>query len=104
MNAPFFCERILLALPLHNELIGSLVIPSLVAQCRDAPRSHGVITLHAAFTAAVRMIDRIHHHTTDCWTDSHMTRAAGLTDGDVLMIKVANLPDGCEAINIHQSH
>src|SRR2546427_7668533 len=75
MNGPFFCERMLLGLPLHNELIGSFVVSCFVAQCRLTPRSHRMITLHTAFASTMRMIDRVHYHATHGWANSHVARA-----------------------------
>src|ERR1051325_9486047 len=104
MNGPFFCERMLLALPLHNELVRSFVVACLVTQRRHTPRGHRVITLNAAFTAAMRMIDGIHHDTAYRRPNAFMTRSAGLTDSDIFMIEIADLSDRCEAIHIHQPH
>src|SRR5262245_1464276 len=103
-NGPFFCERMLLCLPLHDELVGSFVVSSLVTKRRLAPRRQWVISLHAAFTSAMRMIHRIHHDTTDGRSNSHVSGSSGLSDGDVLMIEISDLTDGRRAIHIHQSH
>src|SRR5437868_14253646 len=102
MNGPFFCERMLLALPLHNELVRSFVVARLVTQRGLAPWRHRVITLHAAFTAAVRMIDGIHHDAAHCRPDAFMPCWPSLTDSDIFMIEIADLSDRCEAIHIHQ--
>src|SRR2546427_4616284 len=104
MNGPFFCERILLGLPLHNELIGSFVVSCFVAQCRLTPRSHRMITLHTAFASTMRMIDRVHYHATHGWANSHVTRAPGLSNRDVFMVQVAHLTDRRQAINVYQPH
>src|SRR5215813_12083283 len=104
INGPFFCERMLLCLPLHNELVGSFVVSSLVTKRRLAPRSHWVISLHAAFTSAVWMVDRIHHDTTNGRSNSHVAGTSRFSDRDVLMIEISNLTDGRCAIHIHQSH
>src|SRR5437868_6261721 len=104
MNGPFFDERILLALPLHNELVRPFVVARLVTQRGHAPRRHRVIALHAAFTAAVRMIDRIHDDAAHRWPDTFMTRAACLADSYIFVIEITNLPDCGEAIDIYQPH
>src|SRR5215510_7885818 len=104
INGPFFCERMLLCLPLHDELVGSFVVSCLVAKRRLAPRSHWVIPLHPAFTSAVRMIDRIHHDTANGRSNSHVAGSSSLSDGDVLMIEISDLTDGRRAIHVHQSH
>src|SRR5437667_6512067 len=100
MNGPFFNERMLLALPLHNELVRSFVVARLVTQRRHTPRRHRVITLHPAFTAAVRMIDRIHHDAAHRRPNAFMTRAPRFTDSHIFLIEITDLPDGCEAIDI----
>src|SRR6516225_12001019 len=51
-----------------------------------------------AFTAAVRMIDRVHRNAAVVRTTSSPTRAACLADGYVFVIGVAYLPDGGAAI------
>src|SRR5207247_7836321 len=104
MNGPFLIERAMLLLPLHDELIGSFVIARLVTERRNSPRRHGVIALYSAFTAAMRMIHRVHDNTAHRWPDSHMPLAAGLANGDVLMIEIAHLADRGDALHIDQSH
>src|SRR5262249_61995392 len=100
INGPFFCERMLLCLPLHDELVGSFVVSCLVAKRRLAPRSHWVIPLHPAFTSAVRMIDRIHHHPANRRPNSHVAAANRPFRRDVLMIKISPLTHGCSANSI----
>src|SRR5262245_33292005 len=100
MNGPFFCERMLLRLPLHDEFVGSFVVAGLVAQCRFAPRRHRVIPLHTSFTAAMRMIDWVHDHATIRRPDSHMPCAAGFSDCDVFMIEIPDLPDRRDTVHI----
>src|ERR1051325_3562078 len=101
MNGPFFSERMLLGLPLHDELIRSFVIARFVAQRRHAPWSHGVITFHAALAPSMRVIDRIHYHTAHCRTNSHVAGAACFSDRDVFVIQVADLTDSRHTIDIH---
>src|SRR5215831_7187096 len=102
MNGPFFCERMLLTLPLHDELLSSFVVSRLVAQRRLAPGRHRVISLHASFTAAVRMIDGIHHDAAICGPDTHVASAPGLSDRHILVIEIADLPDRGDTVDIHQ--
>src|SRR5215831_6049263 len=102
-NGPFFCERMLLCLPLHDELVGSFVVSRLISKRWLAPWRQWMIALHAAFSSAVRVIDWIHHDTTNRWADSHMTSTSGLPDGDVFVIEVADLTNRGAAIHIHQS-
>src|SRR6266850_3305236 len=102
MNGPFFCERMLLGLPLHNELVGSFVVSGFVPQCRLTPGSHRMIPLHTAFASAVRMIDRIHYHATHGWANSHVARASGLSNRNVFMVQVAHLTDRRYAVDVYQ--
>src|SRR5437868_15445795 len=102
MNGPFFCERMLLTLSLHDELFSSFVVSRLVAQRRLAPWRHRVISLHAAFTTAVRMVDGIHHDTAVGRADAHMPRASGFADGDIFVVQISDLADRRAAVDIHQ--
>ena len=43
-----------------------------------------------AFAAAVRMVVGVHDGTADCRTDAHMALAAGLTDIDQIVIRIAH--------------
>src|SRR2546425_10978749 len=98
MNGPFFCERMLLVFPLHDELIGSFVVACLVAQRRHAPGRQRMVAFYTPLTAAMRVIDRIHHHAPHRPPDSHVPRAARLSDGDVFMVEVAHLADRGNAL------
>src|SRR5262245_54590751 len=51
-----------------------------------------------AFTAAMRMIDRVHGDTAIYWTASQPAHLARFANGDVLMVGVADLPDGGHTI------
>src|SRR5205807_7563050 len=52
-----------------------------------------------AFTAAMGMIHRVHRNASVDRLFSEPTIAPGLADGHVLMLYVADLPDGRHAIN-----
>src|SRR5438094_961969 len=104
MNGPFFTERMLLALPLHNELIGSFVVSCFVAQGRHTPWSHGMIPLHAAFASTVWMINGIHNNTAYRWTDSQVPSTSGFPHRNVFVIEIPDLSDRRHTINIHQPH
>lgn len=51
-----------------------------------------------SFTTAVRMVVRVHDHTSDCGSDAHMAFPAGFPDGDVAMVAVANGANGGPAL------
>src|SRR5882672_9074776 len=86
LNAPLFLS------PADNELVGALVIASLVAARGLAPRSHRMASAGGlAFTAAMRMVDRVHGHAA---VDRFLAQpyiAARFADGHVLMVHIANL-------------
>ncbi len=56
-----------------------------------------MITLYAAFTTTVRVIDRIHGHAAVGRTLAQPASFAGLAVGDVLVIEIADLSDGRHA-------
>src|SRR5205085_9934272 len=104
MNGPFLCERMLLGLPLHNELIGSFVVSCFVAQSWLTPRSHRMIALDTAFASAMRMIDRVHDDATHRRANSHVPRTPGLSNRDVLVVQIADLADRRNTVDVHQPH
>ena len=103
MNGPFFKERMLLALPLHNELVGSFVVARFITERRHSPRSHGVVPFNSAFATTMWMIDRIHHNTSHGWPNSQVPRASGFSNSDVFVIEIPNLSDRGHAVDVHQA-
>src|SRR5262245_15884180 len=101
-NGPFFCERMLFRLSLHDKLVGSFVVSRLVAKRGLAPGSQRMVSLHSAFTSAMWVINWIHHNTANRRPYSHMARAAGLSNRDVLMIEIPHLPDRCRTVDVDQ--
>src|SRR5262249_59604534 len=53
-----------------------------------------------AFTAAERVVDRVHRHAADVRTLAEPPAAAGLADRHVLVIEIADLADGREALHV----
>src|SRR5262249_13220318 len=104
MNGPFFCERMLLCLPLHDELIRSFVVSRFVTEGGLSPWSHRVISLHAAFATAVRMVDGVHNDTSDRRTNPHVARPPSFSDRDSLVVKITDLADRRNAVDVHQSY
>src|SRR5688572_24404674 len=91
MKGPFLIERAMLfRLPLHDELVGALIVSSLVTERRLAPRCHRVIPLDAAFTAAMRVINRIHDNAANGRPHSQMPDASGLSERHLFVIEIAN--------------
>src|SRR6185437_12051880 len=71
---------------------------------RLAPRSDRVAAARgAAFTAAMRVIDRIHRNAAVVRTAAHPALAAGLADRDVHVIGVRHCTDGGAAAAVHQA-
>src|SRR5215469_13280794 len=89
----------LLLTTLHDHAIGALVLTRLLAERRESPRRHRVITLHAAFTTAVRMIHGVHGHAANGRFLAAPTRAARLAIGLILVVEIANLADRGHAID-----
>src|SRR5262245_9997642 len=103
MNGPFFKERILLTLPLHDELVGSFVVARFITERRHSPRSHGVVAFHSAFATTVWMIHRIHHNASYSRPNSQVPRASGFSNGDVFVIEIPDLADRGNAVDVHQA-
>src|SRR6185312_1726349 len=111
-NGPFQTERTMsglsLLLPLvaadQNELVGRLVRPGFLALGRLAPRRHRVAaTRGAAFTTAVRMVDRVHDDAAVVRTTAEPAGAARLADRDVHVVRVRHRTDGAAATAVHQT-
>src|SRR5207237_1309613 len=56
------------------------------------------------FAAAVRVIDRVHGFTEDLRLASHPPHAAGLADGDEMMVGIADGTDGCKTLLADFAH
>ena len=72
-----------------------MMLASLVAQSRFAPGGQraGMSDGGLAFTTAVRMVAGVHNRTADSGPPAHMAFPTGFTDGNVLVVNVANLAD-----------
>src|SRR5580693_5542039 len=89
----------LLVSPAHNELIRTLVVPRLVPARRLAPRCHGMPDARSlSFTAAMRMVYRVHRYTAVVRTLTQPPRPSGFADRHILVIDVADLPDRRHAV------
>src|SRR5208283_4835233 len=77
---------------LHDERIGPLIVPRLVATCRLAPWGHRMTSAGGlAFTAATRMVHRVHRNAAIMRTLPYPTRASRLAPGDVFVVGVPDL-------------
>src|ERR1700691_5563404 len=99
-NGAFFVDRAIIssveALTLlaavHDKGIGPLVIARLVTACRLAPWRYRMTSAGGfAFTAAMRMVDRVHRNAAVMRTLSHPARASRLAPGNVFVVRVPNL-------------
>ena len=78
-----------------------MVRAGLVAKSRFAPRSNraGTANRRFAFTAAVRVVVRVHNRTANGRAPTHVALTARFTDLHVLMVNVADLADGGHAVD-----
>src|SRR5215207_11285378 len=76
-----------------------------VADRRHAPGGHRVVAQRAgALAAAVRVVHRVHGGAARLRAHAHVALAAGLADGDVLVVGVADRPDRRAAVRAHEPH
>src|SRR4051812_9988114 len=90
----------------NDQLVGFLVLRAgALAERRHAPRGDRVTAaLRLAFTAAVRVVDRVHRRAADGRALAEPARAAGLADRHVAVLDVADLADGRAAGEQHAAH
>src|ERR1700716_2406979 len=95
-NGPFLVERAIklsLLAAVHDKRIGPLIVPRLVPPRRLAPRRHWMTSAGGfAFTAAMRMVHRVHRNAAVMRTLPHPARASRLAPRHVLVVCVAHLP------------
>src|SRR5690242_2589777 len=110
MNGPFFRLRGMSSLPSSaaltvrvaapdDQLVAGLVGPAgttlgLAVGVHRVPAAGGL-----ALAAAVRVVDRVHRHTTDARALALPAHAPRLTPVDVRLVGVADLPDGRPALH-----
>src|SRR5690349_6977117 len=98
-------DRFLLLATTHNELLRALVVAGLVALGRRAPRADRVTAAGGtAFTTAVRMVDRVHHHAAHGRADALPALGAGLAQLLQAVLGVADFADGGAAVDRHAAH
>src|SRR6185437_2013134 len=84
---------------LHDHSIGCLLLSRLRAQCREAPWRLRMIAFHASFTAAVRMVHRIHRHAAHGRPAPMPARSPRFSVSHVLMVQIPKLAHGSHAIH-----
>src|SRR5512134_677633 len=95
----------LFLLPPHDEAVGPFVDTGLVTLGRHTPRRDRMPATGAlALATAMRMVDRVHRHTTGLRTLAKPAITTGFADLDILMISIADLPDGGTALLQHQAN
>src|ERR1700722_2977584 len=92
----------LLAAAVDDEHIGPLVVAGLISAGRLAPWGYRVTSARGlTFTTTVRVIDRVHRNTAVRRTNALPAVASGLTDRDILVVRVANLANRRHALDEH---
>src|SRR5579871_2246032 len=114
INAPFLVERAinslylwleilklksLLATAAHDECISPLVVARLVSAGRLSPWRYRMTSAGSfAFTTTVRMVHWVHGNSAVVRALTQPARPSSFSDGDVLVIGVAHLPNRRHAI------
>ena len=74
--------------------VSAFVTARLVSACRLSPRGYRVTSARSfTFTAAVRVIDRVHRYTANFRAPAHPAAASRFTQADVLVLGVSDLSD-----------
>src|SRR5450631_2855559 len=113
-NGPLFVERaiissvgtrqtasLLLTLlaAVHDKRVRPLIVPRLVATRRLAPRRHRMTSTGSlAFTAAMRVVHRVHRNTAVMRTFPHPPRTSRLAPRHVFVVRISHLPNRRETI------
>jgi hypothetical protein len=83
----------------NNELVGRFIVPGLVPLGRKTPWGDwmGITLPRLSFAAAMRVVDRIHHDTTHMRASAQPSIPTCLPHINILMVRIANLPNGRHA-------
>src|ERR1051326_8796835 len=88
-----------------DHLLRALVFTRLVSARRLAPRRHRITAAGSfSFTAAVRVVHRIHRHATHVRANSFPTGTTSLTQRNIFVLDITNLPNGRATFNRHAPH
>src|SRR6476619_6620191 len=86
----------------HDHALRALVLSRLVALGVLPPRRDRIaLGAGLALAAAVRVIDRVHHHAAHRGTNATPALAAGFADRFQVVLFIADLADGRAAIHVH---
>ena len=80
-----------------------LVLPGTSTEGALTPRSNRTLTTNrgVTFTTTMRMVVRVHCHTTVGRTDTQPAGTTSFTQVQVFVIQVTDLTDGCTAENVY---
>jgi len=74
------CLRLLNA-ALDNKALRAFIVPCFITFCGNTPRTHGIPTAGCfTFTAAVRMVNRVHNYAAHRWSNPHPASATSFAD------------------------
>src|SRR5829696_491096 len=106
MNVTSAAALLAAATAADDVAVGTLaLLAGAVADRRHAPgRLRVVAQRRGALAAAVRVVHRVHGGATRLRADAHVTLAARLAHGDVLVVGVADRPDRGPAIDADHPH
>src|SRR5438105_1047478 len=104
-NGPFLRERVicypLLFTARHDHHLGALVVAGTVTLGQVAPRIDGVTAFAGlALATAVRVVDRVHHHTANGRADTHVALDAGLAQLAQAVLFVGHFADRRAAFDV----
>src|SRR5687767_13158073 len=86
----------------HNHFLSALVVTRLVAASRLPPGRYWIAAARSfSFTAAMRVIDRIHRDAAYVRSNSLPASATGFAERNVLVLDVADLSDSRATLNRH---
>src|SRR5690606_7331231 len=95
---PYLSLALALVARAHDELVGRLVGPGLLALGRLAPGGHRMAAARGtSLAAAVRMVDRVHGDAAIVRATTQPARTAGLAEIDVAVVRVGHRAYGGEA-------
>src|SRR5687768_204979 len=104
-NGPFLRERVicypLLLATRHDHDLGALVVAGTVTLGQIAPRIDGVTAFAGlALATAVRVVDRVHHHTANGRANTHVALHTGLAQLAQAVLFVGDFADGGAALDV----
>src|SRR5688572_10524078 len=101
-----FDIRHLLSSPVfHDHIARAFVATRLIAACRLSPGRYRVASAgRLSFTAAMRVIDRVHRNSAYFRALAFPAVATRFSERYVLVLGVSNLSDGCVANHRHLSN